>query len=116
MELQPPGTGEGRCYFVKCPCCGWSHKLFKTGKAAIERNKPILTVKGWFKFDSGKMDMNTAPFIDVRDMTGGRGRGLYRIPEECLTLKQAMQREKYQEIIESLRNQIKQIEKILKVG
>ena len=77
------------------------------------KGKRIGEPKGWFRFDSGKKDLNTAPFIDVRDASGGRGRSLKRIMEECLTLKEAMDKEEYKDLIQSLKNQISEIQKIL---
>jgi len=108
-----PDSGTQRIRFICCPICSWTHKLFKTGGFVTLKGKRIGEPKGWFRFDSGKKDLNTAPFIDVRDASGGRGRSLKRIMEECLTLKEAMEKEEYKDLIQSLKNQISKIQKIL---
>lgn len=108
-----PDSGTQRIRFICCPICSWTHKLFKTGGFVTLKGKRIGEPKGWFRFDSGKKDLNTAPFIDVRDASGGRGRSLKRIVEECLTLKEAMEKEEYKDLIQSLKNQISEIQKIL---
>ena len=108
-----PDSGTQRIRFICCPICSWTHKLFKTGGFVTLKRKRIGEPKGWFRFDSGKKDLNTAPFIDVRDASGGRGGSLKRIMEECLTLKEAMEKEEYKDLIQSLKNQISEIQKIL---
>lgn len=108
-----PDSGTQRIRFICCPICSWTHKLFKTGGFVTLKGKRIGEPKGWFRFDSGKKDLNTAPFIDVRDASGGRGRSLKRIMEECLTLKEAMEKEEYKDLVQSLKNQISEIQKIL---
>jgi len=111
IRLEGISPGTGRIIKVCCPLCHWSHQLFKSGRAAIERGKSVLEPKGFFRFDT--VDLDTAPFIDVRDATGGRGGSFKRIKEQCLTLKQALGKEEYQGLIISLKNQIKNIQKIL---
>ena len=108
-----PDSGTQRIRFICCPICSWTHKLFKTGGFVTLKGKRMGEPKGWFRFDSGKKDLNTAPFIDVRDASGGRGRSLKRIMEECLTLKEAMEKEEYKDLVQSLKNQISEIQKIL---
>lgn len=108
-----PDDGTQRIRFISCPLCSWSHKLFKTGDFVTLKGKRVGERKGWLRFDSGRRNLNTVPFIDVRDASGGRGRSLKRIVEECLTLKEAMEKEEYKDLIESLKNQIKNIQKIL---
>ena len=109
-----PDDATRRIRFISCPLCGWCHKLFKTGAYVTLKGDRAGEAKGWFRFDSGKRDLGTAAFIDVRDASGGRGRGLKRIAEECLTLKEAKNKEQYRNIIDSLKNQIAEIQKILK--
>lgn len=112
-EFEGPDAGTQRMRFVCCPLCSWSHKLYKTDTFVTLKSQRVGEAKGWFKFDSGKKDLKTAPFIDVRDVSGGRGRSLRRIAEECLTLKEAMDKEEYRDVIKSLKTQISKIQKIL---
>ena len=75
-------------YFV-CPLCA--------------RNRPLKSkTKGQIKWDY--VDLNTAPILQVRDDTGGRGSGFPLI--ESKTLTEILEDPEYREILEGLKTQL----------
>jgi len=75
-------------YFV-CPLCA--------------RNRPLKSkTKGRIKWDY--VDLNTAPILQVRDDTGGRGSGFPLIASK--TLAEILEDPQYAEILEGLRAQL----------
>jgi len=58
------------------------------------------------RFD--KIDIEEAPFIDVR-VAAGRGRGFPRITEKCLSLKEAMTKEEYEDLIRQIKEQARRV-------
>lgn len=79
-------TGGKELVFLKCPCCGQSRKLERTGAFARQQGRvfdqaPASTVLG-------RLDPESEVFVDFRDGTGGRGRGFARV--KSMTLGEAL--------------------------
>jgi hypothetical protein len=92
--------------FVVCPFCGLNRKLNKTGLWAEIRGVDITTKKET-RFD--RLDPETAPFIDFRDCSGGRGKGYPRI--RTLTIKESYP--EYAWLIIQVRDQILKVADVL---
>jgi len=95
--------------YLKCPCCGQSRKLDRTGAFARQRGQvfnraPASTVLGG-------LDPEGAVFVDFRDSRGGRGRGFPRV--RSLTLAEAFRDPAYREQAEAV---LHLAEKIVMLG
>lgn len=98
-------------YFCVCPFCGLSRKTDKTQDYALRYESDKVDTKPRdekrrIRFD--KIDIAGAPFIDVR-VAAGRGRGFPRITEKCLSLKEAMTREEYEDLIRQIKEQARRV-------
>ena len=92
--------------WVVCPLCALNRKLIKSG---LESKKPISEVKGAVRFD--KVDPETAPFIDIRDVSGGRGSGFPRI--DYMTLAHVKDDPEYKDLIAQIRAQCHKILEVI---
>jgi len=79
--------------FLKCPCCGQSRKLERTGAFAREAGRVFERRPGAGTL--AHLNPATEVFVDFRDGAGGRARGFPRIGS--LTLLEALQDPRYQE-------------------
>jgi len=78
-----------------CPFCGWGKKL-KTARQTNTLNR---------------VEPDTGPFIDHRDIQGGRGYGFPRMFFE--TLGEIKNKEEYQDLISGLKRQCLEVLKVL---
>lgn len=60
--------------YLVCPYCGMNRVLQKLGTNA---KRPLTTIKGRSRLNV--VDPHTGPFIDIRDISGGKGSGFKRI-------------------------------------
>jgi hypothetical protein len=81
--------------WLVCPFCGWGKKY------VTSRQTNVLD----------KIIPESGPFIDHRDISGGRGSGFSRMYIE--TLKEIKDRPEYEELINGLRKQCVEVLKIL---
>lgn len=84
--------------WVVCPLCALNRKLIKSG---MDSKKPIKEIKGAARFD--KVDPRTAPFIDIRDISGGRATGFPRI--DFKTLEEVKDDPEYRDLVNQIRTQ-----------
>ena len=96
--------------WVKCPLCGWHWKRIHTGRHAGE-HKQLKEPKGEFTFKKGNPEEDA--FISIRNLPGGRGNPDSFKEIEKITLKEAKDMPEYQDLINSLKQKIKIIEKII---
>lgn len=92
--------------FLVCPFCGMNRKLIKSG---TNTEKIIDQIKPPSKLDV--VDIETRPFIDHRDISGGRGSGFPRVSFE--TLAQVKDWPEYADLIEGLKRQCHAVLKLL---
>lgn len=105
--------------YIACPLCGMNRVLEKTGASAIARGVTITEVKGRIRFDH--MDLDRALIVQVRERETGpeekkrmrRGGGSGFTLKGGLTLKQIRDKPAYQDLVEQIRSQIAEIQKML---
>lgn len=93
--------------WLVCPFCGMSRKLIKSG---TEAKKPLSEVKGVPRFDV--VNPKDSPFIDIRDVSGGRGSGFPRI--DYKSLESVLDDPEYADLIEQLYSHCTTILAVLK--
>jgi len=82
---------------VKCPVCGWHWSLEAKGSKRITRGQVADSTRGKFTFR--RVNPQGKIFISLRKCQGGR-EGLPQV--DIVTLHQARDMSKYQELIASL--------------
>ena len=96
--------------YIVCPLCGLNRKLNKSG---INSSKPIRgSIEGaGARFD--RIDPRSSPFIDIRDMTGGRSSGFPRVGfstlEDVMRDVRTQNGSGYTDLIDQLRMKCKDI-------
>ena len=103
--------------FIVCPCCARSRVLAPKGSGALMAGTPKAKAllqafgpKERIRFD--KLDPATDPFVQVREVPGGRGGGSSVV--EVLTLAQAHDHGEVEDLIAQLKAQVLKLQAVLK--
>ncbi len=92
---------------AKCLFCGTHKPLQRTGIMRIQKDKPADRL---YTFTFDHIDPEASQFISIREC-GGRGKGMPEIRR--VTLREAIESNKYEDLRESLMDQCVRVLKIL---
>ena len=103
--------------FIVCPFCARSRVLEPKGSGALMAGTPKAKAllqafgpKGRIRFD--RLDPATDPFVQLREVPGGRGGGSSVV--EVFTLAQAHQGAEVEDLIAQLKAQAAKLQAVLK--
>lgn len=87
--------------WVICPCCGFNHKIYKSGTYHYFKKGEPTFKKEPSIMSFGKVDLTSGDFIIVRDCSGGRGGAGFPITNR-LKISQSLQHPEYSSLIEQI--------------